>query len=386
MKLNKITAFILYVGILSSTVSFLPVSAGKTSDINNDGVFDISDIKDLSDYLVKKNSDLTSDCDINNDGICNVFDLILLKRELLYSSTNIIYVENSAQLRSALNNAQPGDEIVLKSGTYISESTGSKGANFWSFADGTKESPITIRSEDPEDPAVLYGQNIQNGVVLYITGDYWNIEDIAVSNAQKGIILDNSNYSNIINCQVSETGSEGIHLRDNSSYCTVQGCTVTNTGRISPGYGEAIYVGSSESTSGYGYNCDFNTISDCILGPGVTAELVDIKEYTTGTIVENCVMYGDDISGQTSANAFLKTKGNDCIIKNNTAYQNGNTIIRNAFEVHEIVSGWGYNNSFTGNTCNMDNETAYVVRVYSGSAAASDNTRIPDGNMYYLLD
>ena len=169
-------------------------------------------------------------------------------------------------------------------------------------------------------------------------------------------------------------------------YCTVQGCTVTNTGRISPGYGEAIYVGSSESTSGYGYNCDFNTISDCILGPGVTAELVDIKEYTTGTIVENCVMYGDDISGQTSANAFLKTKGNDCIIKNNTAYQNGNTIIRNAFEVHEIVSGWGYNNSFTGNTCNMDNETAYVVRVYSGSAAASDNTRIPDGNMYYLLD
>lgn len=164
MKLNKITAFILSAGILSSTVSFLPVSAGKTSDINNDGVFDISDIKDLSDYLVKKNSDLTSDCDINNDGICNVFDLILLKRELLYSSTNIIYVENSAQLRSALNNAQPGDEIVLKSGTYISESTGSKGANFWSFADGTKESPITIRSEDPEDPAVLYGQNIQNEI------------------------------------------------------------------------------------------------------------------------------------------------------------------------------------------------------------------------------
>lgn len=59
MKLNKITAFILSVGILSSTVSFLPVSAGKTSDINNDGVFDISDIKaHFRSYLVKKNSDL----------------------------------------------------------------------------------------------------------------------------------------------------------------------------------------------------------------------------------------------------------------------------------------------------------------------------------------
>ena len=88
MKLNKITAFILSVGILSSTVSFLSVSAGKTTDINNDGVFDISDIKVLSDFLVKKNSDLKSDCDINNDGICNVFDLILLK-ESFYIVTQI---------------------------------------------------------------------------------------------------------------------------------------------------------------------------------------------------------------------------------------------------------------------------------------------------------
>ncbi len=343
---------------------------------------DTTDITEFGKFLIGLSNNVSESYDLNSDGKYNVVDWVILRQQVIDNAKNKIYVQNAAELQTALNNAQPGDEIVLKSGIYTPSETGPKGANFWSSADGTEDKPITITSENPEDMALLYGQNVENGVVLYITGDYWNIENLSVQNAQKGIILDNSNYSNIYGCEVSETGSEGIHLRDNSSECTVKNCTVTNTGIISPGYGEAIYVGSSESTSGYGYYCDNNVISDCILGPGVTAELVDIKEYTTGTIIENCIMYGDDISGETSANAFLKTKGNKSVIRNNTAYQNGNTIIRNAFEVHEIVSGWGYDNEFYGNTCHMDNDSAYVVRVYSGSASASDDVRIPEGNMY----
>ncbi len=348
----------------------------------NVGASDISDITALREFLLGKNSTVSESYDLNNDGKYNVVDWILLKREVLNSTTNKIYVQSAEELQTALNNAQPGDEIVIKSGTYTPSETGPKGANFWSSAEGTADKPITITSENSDDLALLYGKDVANGVVLYITGDYWNIKNISVQNAQKGIILDNSNYSNISGCSVSEIGSEGIHLRDNSSNCTVKNCIVKNTGKVSAGYGEAIYVGSSESTSGYGYYCDNNVISDCILGPGVTAELVDIKEYTTGTVIENCTMYGDDISGATSANAFLKTKGNNSVIRNNTAYQNGNTIIRNAFEVHEIVSGWGYDNEFYGNTCHMDNTDAYVVRVYSGSASAFDDIRIPEGNMY----
>ncbi len=371
MKHKKISTCILSGMITASLIGNTVISA-----------FDISDVKSLREFLLGKNNTIVSECDLNNDGKYNVVDWILLKRKILNSDKNTVYVQNAAELQSALNNAQPGDEIVIKSGTYTPNETGPKGANFWSSAEGTAEKPITITSENPDDMALLYGKDIANGIVLYITGDHWNIKNLNIQNAQKGIILDNSNYSYISNCTISETGSEGIHLRDNSSDCTVKECTVTNTGKVSPGYGEAIYVGSSESTSGYGYYCDNNIISDCILGPGVTAELADIKEYTTGTVIENCIMYGDDISGATSANAFLKTKGNNSVIRNNTAYQNGNTIIRNAFEVHEIVSGWGYNNEFYGNTCHMDNANAYVVRVYSGSASASDDIRIPDGNMY----
>lgn len=372
MKHKNVSGLILSSAITLSAVSGLNVTAEDSLDIES-----------LRDFLIgEKNIMISVSYDLNNDNKYNVFDFIILKHDLSNTEKNTIYVQNAAELQSALNNAQAGDEIILKSGNYTPAETGPKGANFWSSADGTAENPITIKSEDPNKPALLFGQNIENGVVLYITGDYWNIENLSVQNAQKGIILDNSNYSEISGCNVSETASEGIHLRDNSSYCTVKGCTVTNTGRKSPGYGEAIYVGSSESTQDYGHYCNNNVISDCVLGPGVTAELVDIKEYTDGTIVENCIMYGDDISGATSANAFLKTKGNNSIIRNNTAYQNGNTIIRNAFEVHEIVSEWGYNNEFLGNTCYLDNDSAYLVRVYSGSASALGDIRIPEGNLY----
>lgn len=349
---------------------------------------DSGGIKALVDFLIKKSDNATGVYDIDGDGDCDVFDIIKLRRNVIYEneSVNTVYVRTSGELTQALNNAMPGDEIVLEAGIYTPDSTGPKCASYWSAVDGTKEKPITIRSRDTENPATLYGKSIANGIVLYITGDYWKIENLEVSNAQKGIILDNSNYSLIKKCNVSETGSEGIHLRDNSSYCRVEDCIVINTGRISPGYGEAVYIGSSENTSGYGYKCDYNIVSGCVLGPGVTAEMTDIKEYTTGNIVENCKLYGDDLSGQTSANAFIKVKGNDTVIRNNDAYQNGNTILRNAFEVHEIVSGWGYNNKFIGNTCILDNDSAYVVRVYSGSASAEDNLRIPDGKMYYGIN
>lgn len=62
---------------------------------------------------------------------------------------------------------------------------------------------------------------------------------------------------------------------------------------------------------------------------------------------------------------------------------NGNSIIVDAFQVHERVSGWGKNASFLYNTLNLDNSTLYVVNADTGATAtASGNVRTPAGNMY----
>lgn len=81
---------------------------------------------------------------------------------------------------------------------------------FTSSADGTEANPIIIRSENPEKPAILSGSSTSENYVLDISGDWWKIKDLKVTNAQKGIILDNSNHTEIINCEVYNIGSEGF--------------------------------------------------------------------------------------------------------------------------------------------------------------------------------
>lgn len=291
-----------------------------------------------------------------------------------------VAVSTTAELRAALENAQPGDDILLAPGDYTNAETGTKGATFHAKAEGTQANPIRIRSAFADDPAALCGTDLAAGIVLYVTGDYWRVEDITVGGAQKGILLDHANHGVLKNCRVDGTGSEGIHLRDDSADCLVTGCTVVNTGRVKAGYGEGVYVGSAKSTTGYGFACDRNVIEHCTLGPGVTAELVDIKEGTTGTVVRGCTLYGADIAGETSANSLLNAKGNDALIAGNTCYRDENAIIRNAFEVHCQLKGWGENNRFVDNLCHLDESDAYILRVYSGSASASGNVRTPQGN------
>lgn len=304
------------------------------------------------------------------------------------AATNIIRVTSSAELFTALKNAEPGDEIVIAEGVYegkLGSNASGHGSSFFnSDRDGTQANPIILRSENPANKSVLCGSRISGGNVLRITGDYWVIKDLEMTYAQKGIMLDHSNYTVIENCDVYNVGMEGIHLRDNSSYNIVDGCTVTDTGKQTPAYGEGIYVGSAKSAwNTYGENCHYNTIKNCYLGPEVTAEHVDIKEGTIGTIVEYCVMDGTGMTGLNYADSFVDAKGNDGIIRFNTCYRNNNSIIVDAFQVHSQLDGWGVRNIFQENTVYLDDDTAYVIQAPNAATAiASGNVRLPAGNMY----
>lgn len=302
--------------------------------------------------------------------------------------SNQILVHTSLELFTALRNAEPGDEIIVATGFYEGQmgtglyNSGHSSSFFYSDRSGTADAPIILRSEDPENKSVLSGTRI-NGQVLYITGDYWSIRDLDITYGLKGVILDHSNHTELLRCNVYNTGEEAIHLRDNSNYNLIDGCTVTDTGSRTPGYGEGIYVGTYNGDwNTYDKECDYNVIQNCTLGPNITAESLDIKEGTTGTVVRNCTMYGAGISGENYADSFLEIKGNDVLLEGNTAYRNNNPYITMAFQVHQQLDGWGLRNSIMGNTVYMDIPTGYVVNAPTVDAFAGNNIRIPAGDMY----
>lgn len=289
-----------------------------------------------------------------------------------------VYVSTVDELHSALADAQPGDEIILEPGTYQHGEWIGVWAVFHAEADGTSENPIILRSRDPENPAVLSGVTTESKYALQIIGSHWKIQDIVLTNAAKGIFLEQSEYSEITGCEVYNIGDEAIHIIDNSSYNLVENCYIHDTGKYTPKYGEGVYIGSAYSNTEYGFNCHYNTVRNCTIGPNVTADCVDIKEYTIGNVVEYCTFDGSGVCGENGADSFIEVKGNNCIIRNNTGYRNGNEKILYAFDSYCAVDGWARNNQIYENTVYMDTTDCYLFKEYNCSAEVFRNITEPD--------
>jgi parallel beta-helix repeat protein len=342
--------------------------------------------------------------DYSDGDALTVFDLMQSKATYLekFSYSGVlreINVTTAEELRSAMANALPGDEIIVMPGEYevpsrfASYKEGTSNTDMETIRatarNGTKDHPIIVRSHNPDNKAVLKNKNGLSGYTVHISGDYWRLENLEITDGQKGIVLDGSNYSVIRGCEVHNFGQEAIHLRDSSSFCTVIDCNIYDSGINSPGYGEGVYVGSAYSTQGFGYACDFNTVSHCTVGPGVAAECVDIKEQTQGTIIEYCTMYGKDISGENSSTAFVKAKSNGDMLRYNTCYGQDNLKIRAAFEAWQVAQtpDYGKNIDIYGNICYLgesdqgeNHKFSRIVSAWNENCTVfvSDNIRIPE--------
>ncbi|AZS15743.1 DUF7594 domain-containing protein [Paenibacillus lutimineralis] len=299
-------------------------------------------------------------------------------------------LNSSVAIQNAMRTAIPGDIIAIAPGTYtgVKATSGDPGGQglFYSGQNGTEAAPILLTSCDPDKPAVLKGVSVNDGSYgIHLTGDYWQIRNIEIDTAQKGIVIDHGNYNLLHSLKIHQIGDEGVHFRDGSSYNRLEYSTIYDTGKYQPGYGEGAYVGS-DSSSNYEHLVYDNVISHTVFDGGITAEHIDIKEGASGTIIEYCTFNGTGISGENSADSFIDVKGVNTIIRYNQGYRNGNSNIKDAFQVrtHGTAYPTGMNNSFEHNTINLDDSVGYVV--YATSAAtgttAHDDVRIGGGNLY----
>lgn len=324
-------------------------------------------------------------------------------------------------LLEALANAQPGDEIILAPGIYVggtrSEEPFDNFSSFTSSASGTAANPIILRgSSSTNKPIITTKQGrTHSWYGLSITGDYWIIKDIEITNVAKGVMLDNANHCQLINLNVHDIGEEAIHLRSGSSNNLVRGCSISFTGRADgkEGFGEAVYVGSDRAKHSNQEgdlndpNCNNNIIENSEIGPHISADAFDIKEGTENTVIRNSTFYADGVTGANSGDSFIDLKGIYGYVYGNTFNINpNNDTNQDVSKLNAVIdvsnrtfNGYSYKtgefSAIFDNTINIadDKSTIPTARIIldpdkqpepSKDVHVWENTRIP--NSEWVLD
>ena len=260
-----------------------------------------------------------------------------------------VQVTNSSQLHQALDAVVPGETIQLAAGSYTGEYTAT--------VSGTAAAPITL--EGPSG-AVITGTGVSSAYGIHLEASHWTLSGFSVTDFQKGVVVDGGDYDTVNGLTVYDIGDEGIHLRSFSSDDLVENNHVYDTGQYNAGYGEGIYIGSAQSnwgsySGGQPDTSNDNVISDNTIGPGVTAENIDIKEGTTGGTIEGNSFNATGEADANSAVAWVDVKGNDYTVDGNTgidAYQQG-------ILVEQLYTGFGCGNSFADNDFNLGGAPGY---------------------------
>jgi len=256
-----------------------------------------------------------------------------------------------------------------------------------------------VRIVDAEAPIALCGRREaiiggegwhESGYALHLTGDYWSVSGMTITNARKGVMADGVTGVVLDSIEVHTIGHEAVHFRAHSTDDVIQRSDIHDTGLDNEKFGEGVYLGTAVS------NWDRIAGGDPdrrgrnrVLGNRIwntTAESVDIKEGTEGGEVIGNVFDGSMLSG---ADSWVDVKGNGYFISGNL----GVNTPRDGFQTHVIDdTEWGRNNAFTGDVVQMDapgfafyihqpeetNNTVSCDNVVEG-AAGSGLTNLPDG-------
>ncbi len=286
-----------------------------------------------------------------------------------------VTVTNVTSLIDALNTAHPGMTITMADGRYSGKDakdynakskpsgTPTSPGRFNIRVSGTEAAPITLRGSRN---AVLDGGGAGGGYGLNLLGaSYWKLQGFTVTEATKGVVLDGSSHVTIDGLYVHDVGQEGIHLRAFSSYNVVTNCLVENTGVKTPSFGEGIYLGSAVSnwgryTGGKPDTSDYNqVIGNTIRHTG--AENIDIKEGTTGGVIQNNSFDAVGMSGSW-ADSWVDVKGNNYMITGNRGTVSGPSALKDGFQTHVITTngeslGSGDGNVFVDNIVDLGGAT-----------------------------
>jgi len=282
-----------------------------------------------------------------------------------FPHSKLIDVKTAQDLNSALSSAVPGSMIRLADAEFVGAFSSDK-------------------SGDAQNPIVLCGsrgatlRSSGSSTVFGLKGDYWVLSGFSITGGQKGILLDGANHNLFTGLAVHGIGNEGVHFRANSSDNTFEWSELFDTGNQSSEFGEGVYIGSAASqwekftgSPNTPDRSDRNVVRNNKLGPNVRAEHIDVKEGTSGGLIQHNHFDGAGMVSDGFADSWVDVKGNDYSLTDNQ----GAGSPADGFQVHVVKDGWGNDNVFRRNAAKV-NASGYGFNISnnaSGTVVGCEN-------------
>lgn len=382
---------------VSSATMRIGSAVFESSDLNRNGLVDLIGVSEEDAVELVAGTPFTLAFDAEETSLQRVIEVTaadgesvqLYRLSLVRLSTNLVSVASASELQTALQNAQPGDEIVIQPGVYegiaaLAES-GNDNAHFYSAQSGTADSNILLHgfyTVDPSKKVVLSGGDDSAAAVLRLDGDYWLVSNIEFTGAGVGVVFDSAEHNQLDDSEIYGVAAQGLVLRNGSSDNVIRDCKIYNTGAegIVVGSSAALWDTAPEGT--YDPNNARNAIHFNSFGPDIAAEAVDIKEGAEGTLVQSNTFDSNGISAQAELGSLVVVKGNDTNISYNTFLGDASTpltavVSTNTVTEDWVVDNWGVNSLFYQNWIDLAGKAVPVV---SSELAFSvgDNRRLDD--------
>jgi hypothetical protein len=202
----------------------------------------------------------------------------------LAAGAEAIEIGPGDNLQGHVNALQPGDELVLRGGTYT------LGSRFSIQLTGSSESPIIIRAKAGENPVIVYPSAAQN-VINVEYSRYITLAGLEVTGGSHGIRILDSDFITVESCHIHHTND--VALSANVGGSNYEGLVIRrNHIHDTNNTGEGMYLGCNyDGCRMFNSLIEGNYIHHTD-GPGVSqGDGIEIKEGSHDNLVRDNVIH-----------------------------------------------------------------------------------------------
>ncbi|WP_179318907.1 chondroitinase-B domain-containing protein [Winogradskyella helgolandensis] len=234
-------------------------------------------------------------------------------------------ISNETELEEAIKNAQPGDDIVLKNGTY-------KDLEIKFVGNGTEDNPIILRAETPGE---VFIEGVSN---LEISGDYLEVSGLYFRNGHsptENVIAfrtskkDVANYSKVTNCVILdynnlERDQDNLWVQFYGKHNELSNCYIA--GKTNGGPTVRVDLKGNQSIRNY------HKIVNNHFGPrprkgGARGETIQLGSSFTSMSPSNTIIANNLFEECNGEVEIISSKTNFNIIKNNVFYKSEGSVV-----------------------------------------------------------